>query len=54
MGFKPSQGFPAMVFLPPVKDFARPVFQLLHKFPERHREELNQRGEETTRDGQGG
>ncbi|CAL1162904.1 unnamed protein product [Cladocopium goreaui] len=24
----------------------RPVFQLLHKFPERHREELNQRGEE--------
>eukprot|EP00435_Cladocopium_sp_Y103_P075422 s11_g57.t1 len=26
----------------------RPIFQLLHKFPEQHREKLNQRGEETT------
>ena len=53
MGLKPSQQFPAMAFLPPdFADFARPIFQLLHKFPEQHREKLNQRGEETTGDGQ--
>ena len=25
---------------------ARPIFQLLHRFPENHREKLNQRGED--------